>query len=190
MSFLRQVAKTLGDWFLGEAWVDVLGVAAAAVVVYVVALWIVRTGKKRFLGRNSVFDSLLAFMLGSTLARAINGGAPIVSTAVAGFLLIAIHASFGILAARSRQFGLIVKGGSTTLVRDGKMDSEAMRHHHLTEHDLEEAARRNCVASLDEIELATFERNGEVSVIRKPKAQVLDIQVEEGVQTVRVLVEV
>ena len=168
---------------------SVVQVAVMALVVYMVALWILRSGKKRLLGHNSVFDSVLAFILGSTLARAINGGAPLLSTAVAGFILVGMHALFGIIARRSSSFGLIVKGGATPLIVDGEPDEAAMARHHITRHDLEEAARQHGMADLETVKHATFERNGSISMVRRPTTRVVDIDVEEGVQRLRIIVD-
>ncbi len=180
------MAKVLQAWWLGEEAADVARVAASAVVVYVVALWIVRTGKKRFLGRNTVFDVLLAFVLGSVLARAINGGAPLLSTVVAGFALVGMHWLFGTIALRSRRFGHVVKGGTDQLVANGKMDEPVMRRHHITEADLLEAARLRGVDRIEDLEAAYFERNGSVSVVPKSKVETITLDVEEGVQKVEV----
>ncbi len=48
--------------------------SARAVAVFVAALVLVRFGEKRSLGRCTVFDAILAIMLGSVLSRAINAG--------------------------------------------------------------------------------------------------------------------
>lgn len=183
---MDELAQSSKQWFLGKGGVEAAGIAVGALVMYLVALWVVRTGKKRFLGRNTVFDMILAFMLGSILARAVNGGAPIVATAVAGFILIGMHWLFGTLAMRTERFGRVVKGRADQVMRDGECLEDEMAEHHVTRNDIEEAARSNGLHGIDEVEAAYFERNGRLSIIPRPTVRVVDIAVEEGVQTVRV----
>lgn len=186
MVTMDELVQSSKQWFLGKGAMEAAGIAVAALVMYLVALWVVRTGKKRFLGRNTVFDMILAFMLGSILARAVNGGAPILATAAAGFILIGLHWVFGTIAMRTESFGRVVKGGADQLMRDGECLKEAMAEHHVTRNDIDEAARGEGLHGIDAVEAAYFERNGRISIIPRPKVRVVDITVEEGVQTVRV----
>lgn len=186
MPSLKDLQEDLWTWVVGDGLSEVLVTILAAVTLYLVALWATRTGKKRFLGRNTVFDVLLAFILGSVFARAINGDAPLLSTVVAGFVLVGMHWLFGTIAARtSRGFGRLVKGQMDAVVKDGEVDWEAMRQHHLTQNDLEEAARQNGLDSVEQIHRAHFERNGKISITAKPSLHVVEVDVAEGVQTVR-----
>jgi uncharacterized membrane protein YcaP (DUF421 family) len=45
------------------------------------------------------------------------------------------------------------------------------------------------VTSKADVRMARLERNGEISVVPKPRARVVEVQVAEGVQTVRIVVE-
>ena len=182
---MQDLRTELWRWLVGD-WARAVVILVAAVAVYAVALWITRTGKKRFFGRNTVFDVILALILGSVLSRAINGDAPLLPTAVAGFILVGMHFLVGVAATRSSRVGKYVKGRLEAVVQDGEIDWDAMRRHHLTKHDLEEAARQNGLPSVEDIRLATFERNGNLSIVPKPRLRILEIEVEEGVKTVRV----
>lgn len=85
-------------------------------------------------------------------------------------------------------FGEAVKGKAELLVKDGEIVREGMRRKSLSERDLEEALRlKASLASCERVEEARFERNGDISVIKKKaKPEVLEIQVRDGVQTVRI----
>jgi len=53
-------------------------------------------------------------------------------------------------------------------VRDGKLDEGVARHNGLSEHDLLEDLRMNGnVAEVQDVALAVFERNGQISVVRR-----------------------
>lgn len=65
-----------------------------AVVVYILALAMVRLGDKRFLGKNTAFDVILGVVLGSVVSRAITNSSPFVPTLIAAVTLVALHWSF------------------------------------------------------------------------------------------------
>jgi uncharacterized membrane protein YcaP (DUF421 family) len=171
--------------------VGAVQMAVRTVVVYVVALAVVRSGSKRFLSQASAFDVIVAIMLGSIMSRAINGSAAFVPTLLSGAVLVAVHWLLAALASRFDWLGPLVKGRPTLLARDGRIDRKAMREAGVSDHDLEQALRLQARRTdLAEVHLAYLERDGSISVIpaeRQPA--VLDIQVEDGVQTVRVRLE-
>jgi uncharacterized membrane protein YcaP (DUF421 family) len=158
-----------------------------AAIVFVVTLTIVRLGKKRFLGRATAFDVILGIMLGSIVSRGVTGNAPLVPTLGAAATLMLMHWLFSAIALRWHGFGALVKGRPRLLVSEGRMDDEAMRTAHMTEHDLREDLRSKSVARLEEVREARLERSGQLSVIKaKPEPKVVEVAVRDGVQTVRI----
>ena len=156
--------------------------------VYIAGWAILRLGGNRFLGRETVFDIVLAFVLGSTLSRAINGSAPLLITLAACAFLVVLHHLFAWVSWRSRRWGKILKGRPLQIIQDGQPLKDALRRYRISAGDLEEALR--LVAHLkepDQVAEARFERNGEISVIQKREApRILEVRVQEGVQTVRI----
>jgi len=71
----------------------------------------------------------------------------------------------------SRRFhglGLLIKGRSDVIVRDGTLDEAAARRNRLSEHDVLEDLRLNGnVAAIADVLLAVLERNGHISVVRR-----------------------
>jgi uncharacterized membrane protein YcaP (DUF421 family) len=145
-----------------------LQIALRAVLVFIVSLAIVRVANKRFLAKLTAFDAILGFILASMLARAVNGSASFFPTLGGGFVLVGVHAVLAELSFRFEKFGRLVKGCPQTIVKDGQPDRNVMVSAKISEKDLLEEARLNGrVASLDEIQLATLERNGKISVVPK-----------------------
>jgi uncharacterized membrane protein YcaP (DUF421 family) len=143
-----------------------LQVSLRGIIVFIVALIIVRVANKRFLSKMTAFDAILGFILASMLARAVNGSAPFFPTLGGGFVLVGVHWVIAELSYRSDRFGNLVKGKPKTIVREGRLDRKVMASSKISEKDLLEEARLNGqVSRMEEIELATLERNGEVSVI-------------------------
>jgi len=171
--------------------VGVLQMALRTVVVYAFALAAVRLGSKRFLSQASAFDVIIAIMLGSIMSRAITGAAPMLPILVSGAALVGLHWLLAALAYRLDWLGPLVKGRPRLLVRDGRPDRDEMRKAGVSEHDLEQALRLQARRTdLSGIRLAYLERSGEISFIPdEPGPSVLDVDVREGVETVRIEVQ-
>ena len=85
--------------------ITVAQMALRAVVVYVVTVFVVRLGKKRFMGQGTAFDVILGIMLGSIVSRAITGNAPFFTALVAAGVLVAMHWLLSAVALRWHGFG-------------------------------------------------------------------------------------
>jgi uncharacterized membrane protein YcaP (DUF421 family) len=158
-----------------------------AAIVYVVTVLMVRLAKKRFMGRATAFDVILGIMLGSIVSRAVTGNAPFLPALAATAVLIAMHWLFSSIAMRWHGFGFAIKGSPRLLIRDGRIDGHALRKSHMTEHDLWEDLRGKSVSDLRQVAEAHLERNGSLSVVKaKAEPKVVDVQVRNGVQTVRI----
>ncbi|HEV7515013.1 MAG TPA: YetF domain-containing protein [Thermoanaerobaculia bacterium] len=170
---------------------NLLQVSLRALLVYLVGLMIIRLGRNRLLGRQSSFDIVLGFVLGSVLSRAINGTAHILVTLVSCLVLVAAHRLVAALSFRSHAFGGLVKGEAHPVVQDGRIDWEQMRREHISERDLEEALRLHAkTADEKRVAEARLERNGEISIVERPKeARVVEVRVAEGIQTVRIEIQ-
>lgn len=136
--------------------------------MFVAMLMMTRLAGKRFLSEKTAFDAVLGFMIASMLARACNGNSPYWPTMAGGFVLVGIHRFIGKASCRWHGFGNVVKGHSGIVIQDGRVFREILRAHDLSEHDLMEDLHLNGnVASPEEVKLAYFERNGQISVIKK-----------------------
>jgi uncharacterized membrane protein YcaP (DUF421 family) len=145
-----------------------LQVSLRGVVVFIAALVIVRCGDRRFLSQKTAFDAVLGFILASMLARAVNGTAAFFPTLGGGLVLVVLHRVLAYWSRRSHAFGLLIKGRSDIIVRDGALDEAATHRNRLSEHDVLEDLRLNGnVAEVGDVLLAVLERNGHISVVRR-----------------------
>jgi uncharacterized membrane protein YcaP (DUF421 family) len=162
--------------------------ALRALIIYVTAILLVRLGEKRFMGKNTAFDVILGIILGSVLSRAVTGNAGFFQTIGAGAMLVGLHWLFSVAAYYSDRFGTAIKGDDRILVEDGEIIWDNMRKSHIGENDLLSALRNNGqVQDLSEVKVARFERNGDISVIKRDREpRVVEIAVRDGVQTVRI----
>jgi uncharacterized membrane protein YcaP (DUF421 family) len=139
-----------------------------AIVVFIVTLVAVRCADRRFLSNKGAFDAVLGFILASMLARAVNGSSAFFPTLGAAFVLVLLHRVSAAWSRRSHAFGNLVKGHTDVLVTDGRVDERALAANRLTRHDLLEDLRLNGnVGSEEDVSLAVFERNGQISVVRR-----------------------
>jgi uncharacterized membrane protein YcaP (DUF421 family) len=146
--------------------VNALQVGLRAAVVYVATVFIVRLGKKRFMGKNTAFDVILGIMLGSTASRGITGDASLLAALAGSAVLLAMHWLFSAAALRFPGFGWAIKGGPAILVRNGEIDREAARKVHVTENDLKQHLRNQGISDISQVAEVRMERSGELSVVK------------------------
>ena len=136
------------------------------ILIFVLALLMVRYGDKRIFGKSAAFDIVLGIILGSILSRAITGNSPFLQTTFTAMLLVALHWLLSVLSFHFRWFGKMVKGEETLLVKDGQWQKDCMENCRISEHDILEACRQNGkVEKLEQVKAAYFERSGNISVI-------------------------
>lgn len=83
-------------------------------------------------------------------------------------MLVVLHRLLALCSRRSHGCGVLLKGRSDVLVRDGALDEAAARRNRLSEHDILEDLRLNGnFAELRDVLLAVLERNGHISVVRR-----------------------
>jgi uncharacterized membrane protein YcaP (DUF421 family) len=145
-----------------------LQISLRGVVVFGATLVIVRCGDRRFLSQKTAFDAVLGFILASMLARAVNGAAAFFPTIGGGLVLVLLHRGLASWSRQSHAVGLLIKGRSDVIVRDGALDEPAARRNRLSEHDILEDLRLNGnVGDIGDVLLGVLERNGQISVVRR-----------------------
>lgn len=161
-----------------------------AAIVYACALLFIRIGEKRALGKNTALDVVIAVMLGSVFSRGINSD-DLVPALVGGAVLVLMHWLLSVATFRSHRLSVLLKGSPRTLIEDGRIDWAAMRASHISEGDLEASLRAGAqIEKVEDVKVARLERSGEVSAIGKSRQpRVLEVDVKDGVQTVRILLE-
>ena len=144
-----------------------LQVSLRGIIVFVVTIIVVRLSTKRSLAEKTAFDAVLVVIIGSMLARAINGSGPFFATLGGGFVLVLLHRLFGLAAYYSHGFGILVKGKPAVLVQNGRVQHKNMFWNHISDHDLEEDLRLEAkTEDLGKIKVARVERSGDISFIK------------------------
>lgn len=160
-----------------------------AAVIYICGWIMVRVaGDRRFIGQHAAFDVVLSIIFGSTLSRTINGSAPFFPTIGAGFVLVGMHWLFAGLSYNFPGLERIIKGSSRILIRSGEINYKNMQKSHLSKKDLESSLRSQAkLTDSSQVEIARLESSGNISILpRENKPQIIDVDVEEGVKTIRI----
>jgi uncharacterized membrane protein YcaP (DUF421 family) len=144
-----------------------LQVSLRAIAVFVAGLVIMRLGNRRFLGKATPFDVMLAFLLGSVLSRAISGTAAFVPTLAGCLVIVLLHRGLAAVLVNAHWLGRLVKGRAIPIIEEGSVDRVAARKLKLTQGDLDEALRMHGVADASQVALATLERNGVITVVQR-----------------------
>jgi uncharacterized membrane protein YcaP (DUF421 family) len=144
-----------------------LQVSVRGVIVFIAALIMVRLSSKRSLAEKTAFDAVLVVIIGSMLARVINGSEAFFPTLGTGFVLVLLHRFFGIAAYFSHTFGILVKGEPSVLLENGRLQRKNMLWNHVSQHDLEEDMRLETkTEDLSKVKTARLERSGDISFIK------------------------
>jgi len=151
-----------------------LGVLALrTVITYVVVFLIMRFMGKREIGKLSVFDLVISFMIAEIAVIVIESPEKPLSYAVLPMvILMATQILISFLALKFRGLRNWFDGKPTILIAKGKLDREAMRKQRYNLDDLMLQLRENKIASVHDVEFAILETSGKLSIIeRKPVGQ-------------------
>lgn len=143
-------------------------VLSRTAVIYIVGIALVRIGNKRFVGKMTAFDFILAIIIGSLLSRAITRSDLFFKLILASLLLILIHWLFSILSVKFTRFGDLIKGTEKIVVQNGEINWKALKSSHLSEQDLIQSLRLNTNSGdITRVKIARLERNGDISFVLK-----------------------
>jgi uncharacterized membrane protein YcaP (DUF421 family) len=147
---------------------DTLQMVSRAVVAFVAMLVMIRISGRRSFSQRSPFDSVVAVLLGATLSRVIVGASEVIPTSASCLALVLLHRTLGWSCVHIPGFERVVTGRERVLYRDGRFDAGELSAALVTQSDVLESARRQLgTTTLDGVEYAVLERNGEISLIRK-----------------------
>ena len=143
--------------------------AARAVLIFSYGLALLRISGPRMFGHWSALDIVISIMVGSALARAMTGGAPLAGTMVAAAVMAVLHVTLGYGVARYQVLARIFEGKAVTLVDHGRIDHRARRRNKISEADLREALREHGIdgeAKIDNVKVMTLEPSGKLSIVK------------------------
>lgn len=142
-------------------------IVVRATVVYFFLLVLMRSMGKRELAELSAFELILLITIGDLVQQGVTQedmsltGAMLAGTTLAVWALLFSYVTF-----RWRRTRPVLEGVPVIVVRDGKILEEMLDYERLTEDELREAARRNGIADLGDVQYGILEPDGKFSFIR------------------------
>jgi len=161
-----------------QFFIDVFGIqnhlstgqeAARAVLIFAYGLALLRLSGPRMFGHWSALDIVISIMVGSALARAMTGSAPLVGTMVAAAVMALLHVALAHGVARHQGLARLFEGKAVMLIDHGRVDHRMRKRVKISEADLREALREHGIdgeAKVDNVKLMMLEPSGKLSVVK------------------------
>lgn len=152
-------------WTLSVPWWEFL---VRGVAVYLFLLIFLRMTGKRQTGQYAPFDLILLLILSNAVQNSMNAGDnSLLGGLISATTLIVCHVLLAHLTFHLPGLARWVDGEAQVLVRDGQVDVSLMSKELLTADDLAAALRAGGSLELHEVERATLETNGQITVVLK-----------------------
>jgi uncharacterized membrane protein YcaP (DUF421 family) len=143
--------------------------AARAVLIFAYGLVLLRLSGPRMFGHWSALDIVITIMVGSALARAMTGSAPLLGTMAAAAVMAFLHVALAHWVARDRRVAHLIEGEPVTLVDHGRIDHRSRLRCKISRADLREALRQEGIdgeAHIQNVKAMTLEPSGHLSVVK------------------------
>ena len=153
-------------WF--DSWADLARVVIVGTAAYLGLMLVLRVSGKRTLSQLNAFDFIVTVALGSTLATILlSSDVSFVEGLVALALLAALQWIVAIVASRWPRARRAITSQPRVVLRDGRLDIDALAACRLAEADVRQAVRSSGSGDLGDIAVVVLETNGTLSVIRR-----------------------
>ncbi|GKT23840.1 YetF domain-containing protein [Acidovorax sp. SUPP3334] len=140
------------------------------VIVYLFLLVFLRLTGKRQTGQTAPFDLVLLLVLSNAVQNSMNAGDnSLVGGLISAVTLIVCHVLLAQLTFRFQGLAHLVDGKPEVLVRHGQVNEALMRKELISTEDLAAALRAGGSLHLHEVERATIETNGQITVVLRQR---------------------
>lgn len=160
-------------------WVDLLGLAAKAdtittsqicartIVITFVAIVLLRLSGRRTFASNSALETIVKFMLGGLLSRAIAAAGPFGATIAAAATLVLVHRVIAYATYFYSPLGRLIKGEPSILAEGNHIYHNALRVASFSEQAMRAAVRGAAnVDDLSQVKTVRLEHDGTISVVK------------------------
>ncbi|WP_218242219.1 DUF421 domain-containing protein [Comamonas fluminis] len=141
------------------------------VAVYLFLLVFLRITGRRQTGQYAPFDLVLLLILSNAVQNSMNAGDnSLIGGLVSASTLIACHALLSHLSYRYPSLRHIIDGKPKVLIHSGAVQQELLKQEQITADDLAAALRANGCLNAHEVERATIETNGQITVVLRKRS--------------------
>ena len=145
-----------------------MDVALRAIVLYLFLIFVMRVTGRRELAALSPIDLVLLIVLGDAIQQGLTQddysvtGALIAVSTIASMQVLTSYVGF-----KSRRLRKVLEGDPIVVIQDGKVIERNLKRERLTVDELCESMRLKQIGSIEDVEWAILEGNGEVSFLSK-----------------------
>lgn len=137
-------------------------------VIYFVVFLIMRFMGKREIGKLSLLDLVISFMIAEIAVFVIEDtNRPMWEGIVPMLVLLFIQVVTAYISIKSRNLRLLFDGKPSVVIAKGKINREEMRKQRYNLDDMMLQLRENQITSVADVEFAILETNGKLSIIPK-----------------------
>lgn len=142
------------------------------ILLYFIIMIGLRVMGKRQIGELEPIELVLTLLISDLAAVPMQDfGIPLLNGVVPIVTLLALSMLLSWCSTHSIRLRRLICGNPTTLIRDGKLQQQAMRRNRFTLDELLEELRAQGVTDLQTVKYAVLETNGQLSVLLYPDAQ-------------------
>ena len=131
---------------------------------YLFLVMVVRIVGRRPGKQMTPFEFVLIFFIGGLALTAIVGDEVSYTNALCQIITVALGITLAWARSKSRRFARLVDGTPLILLENQTWRAETMKHMRIKDDDVIASARDSGIKTLQEIDRAVLERNGEISV--------------------------
>jgi uncharacterized membrane protein YcaP (DUF421 family) len=145
-----------------------MDVALRAIVLYLFLIFVMRVTGRRELAALSPIDLVLLIVLGDAIQQGLTQddysvtGALIAVSTIASMQVLTSYVGF-----KSRRMRKVLEGDPIVVVQNGKVIERNLKRERLTVDELCESMRLKQIGSIEDVEWAILEGNGEISFLSK-----------------------
>ncbi len=141
-------------------------IAAKSVTIYLFIIAAIRLFGKKELAQLSVIDLVFILLISNSVQNAMVGDNTTLPGGIAAALgLFIANYIFKFFMRKSQKFSNIIQGEKIVLVHDGVVIQKGMDDAMMSQDELERAVREHGVETIDKVDLAVLEVDGNISVL-------------------------
>jgi len=115
---MQMIIQIFGE----EKNVNALQMCFRAVVMFFIALTLIRIAGLKTFGKSSAFDNVVTIMMGAMLSRGVAGDAPFFAIVFSTLTMVIMSRVVSWITLYNKTFGLLVKGQHRSLYKNGRIN--------------------------------------------------------------------
>lgn len=147
---------------------NTLNMCSRALVIFIVALVLIRISGRRSFGLGTPLDNIIVVLLGAVLSRTVTGASPVFPTIAASLTIVIMHRILSWALINHKGVRDRIQGDKILLGKDGKLIEKNLDRALVGEEDIKQELRHSMQTDdLDKTETIYMERNGKITAVKK-----------------------